>query len=124
MTSGVVVRGEARIPLTVRGPSGPDHAIEAVIDTGYTASLSLPPSLIAAMALRWQGIGRAALADGSECLFDVFEAEIVWDGRPRRVFVDEADTDPLVGMGLLSGYKLTIEVRAEGSVEIEALGSA
>ena len=31
-------------------------------------------------------------------------------GQARRLLVDEADTDPLVGMALLSGYELKIEV--------------
>ncbi len=32
---------------------------------------------------------------------DVHVAKVVWDGNERRVLVDEADTDPLVGMALL-----------------------
>jgi predicted aspartyl protease len=81
----------------------------------------LPPAQIAALGLKWQGIGRGTLADGSECLFDVFEAEVLWDGLVRRVPIDEADTDPLLGMTLLDGYELKIEVRTGGKVEIEAL---
>jgi hypothetical protein len=37
------------------------------------------------------------------------------------VHVDEADTDPLLGMTLLAGYELKIEVRSGGTVEIKAL---
>jgi hypothetical protein len=39
----------------------------------------------------------------------------------RRLLVDEADTDPLVGMALLNGYELKIEVRSRGKVEITPL---
>ena len=81
----------------------------------------MPPVQIAAFGLHWQGFGRGTLADGSECLFDVYEAELVWDGQVRRLLVDEADTDPLVGMSLLSGYELKIEVCSQGKVEITPL---
>jgi clan AA aspartic protease len=121
MITGTVNNREARIPLSLRGPQEREQEIEAVVDTGYTASLSLPPAQIAALGLDWQGFGRGTLADGSECLFDVYEAEVVWDGQVRRLLVDEAETDPLVGMALLSGYELKMEVCSQGKVEITPL---
>ncbi len=121
MITGLVNGREARISLNVLGPQEREQTVEAVIDTGYTASLSLSPAQIAALALRWQGFGRGTLADGSECLFDVYEAKVVWDGQVRRLLVDEADADPLVGMALLSGYELKIEVHSQGKVEITPL---
>jgi hypothetical protein len=39
----------------------------------------------------------------------------------RRLLVDEADTDPLLGMALLSGYELKIDVCSRGKVEITPL---
>jgi clan AA aspartic protease len=121
MISGVVTAREGRIRLKVRGPRGREREIEAVVDTGYTAWLSLPPDQITALGLRWQSIGRGILADGSECLFDVYEARVVWDRRTRRILVDEADTTPLVGMALLAGYELKMQVRARGKVTIKRL---
>src|SRR5262249_29291172 len=119
MITGVVKAHEARIRLKVQGPRGQEQEIEAVIDTGYTAWLSLPPALVAALGLRWQSFGRGILADGSECLFDVYEAKVVWDRRSRRLLVDEADTTPLVGMALLSGYELKVQARACGKVTLK-----
>lgn len=121
MISGNVDAREARIPIAVKGREGRTLEIVAVIDTGYTGSLTLPPSSVAALNLIWQNVDRGTLADGSECLFDVFEAEVVWDGKVRRILVDEADTDPLVGMSLLSGYELKVEVCSQGKVEITRL---
>lgn len=112
---------EPIIRLLVRGPLGQEHEIEAVVDTGFTGSLTLPPTLIAALSLPFRRRGRAILADGSECLFDVFEATVAWDGRPRRAAVDEADADPLVGMGLLHGFELNIQAVDGGRVTIQPL---
>ena len=121
MIAGAVRAREGRIHLKVRGPQKHEQEIEAVIDTGYTASLSLPPTLIAALHLHWNSFGRGILADGSECLFYVYLAKVVWDGKERRVLVDEADTDPLVGMALLSGYELKMQVRSRSKVTIKRL---
>jgi predicted aspartyl protease len=61
------------------------------------------------------------LADGSESIFDIYEATVVWDGEARRISVDEAETAPLVGMSLLEGYELALQVRTGGVVTITAL---
>jgi clan AA aspartic protease len=121
MITDVVKAREGRIRLKVRGPRRQEQEIEAVIDTGYTASLSLPPALVASLGLRWKGFGRGILADGSQCLFDVYVGRVVWDGKERRVLVDQADTDPLVGMALLRGYALNMQVRSRGKVTIKKL---
>jgi clan AA aspartic protease len=121
MITGMVRAREGRIRLKVRGTGKKEQEITAVIDTGYTAALSLPPTLVASLGLRWKSFGRGILADGSECLFDVYVVEVLWDGRERRCLVDEADTDPLVGMALLSGYELNMQVRWRGKVTIKRL---
>jgi clan AA aspartic protease len=121
MITGVVRGREAIVRLKIRGPRGRKRELDAVIDTGYTASLSLPPAVITSLGLRWQSFGRGILADGSECLFDVYEAQVEWDGELLRILIDEADTDPLIGMALLSDYELKIHVRAQGKVSIKRL---
>ena len=123
MITGVVKSDEGRIRLKVKGFRGQEQEAEAVIDTGYTASLTLPPVLINALGLRWRSVDRFTLADGSECIFDVYEAKVVWDGKVRQILVDEADTDPLVGMRLLRGRELKMQVRARGKVSIKRLPS-
>jgi predicted aspartyl protease len=62
---------------------------------------------------------RARLADGSEILFDVYEAVVTWDGMERNILVDEADTEPLIGMKLLRGYELKMQVVSGGKVTIK-----
>jgi len=112
---------QATIRLTVRGSSGQEQEIETVIDTGFDGALTLPLVDIAALGLPWRRRGRALLADGAESLFDVYEGFVLWDGTPRRVAVDAADVDPLVGMRLLRGYELTVQAVVGGQVIIKAL---
>ena len=77
MITGVVKFGEGCIRLTVKGLRRREQEVEAIVDTGYSASLTLPPSLIAALGLPWQTMDTARLADGSECIFSVYEARVV-----------------------------------------------
>ena len=122
MISGSVDGGrQAIIRLVVIGAHGREQEIAGVIDTGYSGSLQLPTGPVAALGLPFRGRGRPLLVDGSESIFDVHGAAVLWDGRRRRVFVDVAVTDPLVGMGLLVGYELTVQVIPGGNVRIAAL---
>ncbi len=122
MIRGVVnADREATVRLTLLGPAGQRLKVEAIIDTGFDGWVSLPASLIASLGLPWRRRGLALLADGSEAAFDIFEATVVWDRRRRRIPVDEADSVPLLGMSLLNGYELTMEVRSGGKVTIHPL---
>lgn len=122
MITGIVTGArEAVISLTVRGPNGQEHEIEAVIDTGFDGSLTLPLALVTALGSPWHRRGRALLADGNESVFDIYEATVLWDGRARRVSVDEVDVMPLVGIALLYGYELTIQIVEGGRVLLKPL---
>ncbi len=111
---------EAIVRLPVSSPQG-DYAIEAVVDTGFNGHLTLPPDLIATLGLPFCRNGRAVLGDGNSITFDIHEAVILWDGRPRRIPVDVADTEPLLGMGLLYGHELNVEVIEGGTTLIRSL---
>ena len=71
ITRAVTASLEATVRLTVRSLEGPEREIEALIDTGFNGSLTLPPGVVAALGLPWRRCGRAMLADGSKSLFDI-----------------------------------------------------
>lgn len=112
---------EAIVSLVVQGSRGQAREIEAVIDTGFTGLLTLPSDLIAELGLPLRAQGRAVLGDGREVTFDIFKADVIWDGRAYPVDVDAAETVPLVGMGLLEDQELCIQVFFGGSVSIREL---
>jgi clan AA aspartic protease len=118
---GVNADREATISLNILGENQQRQEIEAVIDTGFTGFLTLPPDIITALGLTWYTSQEGILGDGSLQVFDVYEASIVWDGQVRMVEVNEADTDPLVGMGLIEGYELRIQGIVGGAVTLIAL---
>lgn len=110
---------EARIRFAISNAEEENQLIEAVIDTGYTGFLSLPSATITELNLPWSGTDRATLGDGSETVFQVYEARIIWDGSYRTISVNEAETDPLVGMSLLEGFDLYMQTKVGGVVEIK-----
>lgn len=122
MMQGVVnLNCEATIPVVVSNENRQTQLIDAVIDTGYTGFLSLPREIIVLLNLPWTGVDRGTLGDGSEATFEVYVAKVIWDGEYRNVPVNEAETDPLIGMSLLYGYDLQIQAVEGGRVRIEAL---
>jgi clan AA aspartic protease len=120
MMHGVVNQScEATVPLVVSNENRQTRLIDAVIDTGYTGFLSLPNEIITALALPWTGIERGTLGDGSEVTFEIYAAKVIWDGEYLDIPINKAETDPLIGMGLLYGYDLRIRAIEGGSVTIE-----
>ncbi|MGK7876742.1 MAG: clan AA aspartic protease [Xenococcaceae cyanobacterium] len=111
---------EAVISVVVKNGSKL-KSINAVIDTGFTGFLSLPTAIIAELDLLWSYCDRGTLGDGSETLFDIYDAMVIWDGQYREIEINAAETDPLVGMSLLRGYRLKIDAIQGGLVNISAL---
>ncbi len=122
MIQGVVNAAyEAVVRLTVQGPSGDSQEIEAVIDTGFTGFLTLPPALVTNLGLAYRDRGRAILADGREAIFDIYDVAVLWDSRLRNTRAVAAGAVPLVGMRLLDRHLLNVEVVDGGRVVIQGV---
>ena len=121
VTGTVNARYEMMIKLPVRNSTGQQQEIEAVLDSGFTGSLTLPPSLIASLGLPWRSRSSAILANGHVEQIDIHIGTIIWDGMPRPILIQALDNVPLLGMGLLVGYDLRARVTIGGLVKIEAV---
>jgi clan AA aspartic protease len=122
MIHGVVnLHREATLPLVVGNSNGQRQVIDTVIDTGFSGFLSLPSAIITTLDLPWSASDIVTLGDGSETLFDLYTATVIWDGQYREIYIAESETEPLLGMALLYGYRLQVDTIEGGSVKIEAL---
>jgi clan AA aspartic protease len=122
MMQGVVnLRREATLVVVVGNSNRQSQAIDTVIDTGFNGFLSLPSAIITELDLPWSGSDFVTLGDGSETYFDLYTASVIWDGRYQEIDVAESETEPLLGMALLYGYRLQVDTIEGGSVTIEAL---
>jgi predicted aspartyl protease len=108
MITGIVnLDFEPIIPLSICGSDGKVYTQDAIVDTGFNGWLSLPPDLIAQLDLKWKRRGRAILGDGNFL----------------TIPIDEADSEPLVGMSLMEGYQLTVQVLEGGRVELSKVAT-
>ncbi|MCY3952985.1 MAG: clan AA aspartic protease [bacterium] len=111
---------EAVVALPLRGPTGQARDVDAVVDTGFSRFLTLPPAMVSELGLGFRGVNRVILADGSETTLEVYGVTVLWDGRPREVVAYASDTTPLAGMSLLRGHNLSIDVEDGGDVTVRA----
>lgn len=105
----------------MRGPGGTEIDVDAVIDTGFTGALTLPPGIISALGLSGQSQVASLLGDGTTCYLDAYDAEAEWDGVWLPIVVWEVDASPLLGMELLARHEMFVEFVPGGVVDITRL---
>jgi clan AA aspartic protease len=101
MQSFVNQNCEAMMPIVVGRDNKPTQLIEALIDKGFTGFLSLPLSIIESLGLPWIFSDSVTLGDGSEVIFQMYRATVIWDGQFKAVDVAASESEPLLGMSLL-----------------------
>jgi predicted aspartyl protease len=70
----------------------PDLTMEFVVDIGFVGHLTLPLSVVAALALPYRFDMHASLADDSDIQLPVYATTILWDGWSARLtFWQRAD---------------------------------
>jgi clan AA aspartic protease len=121
ITGQVSAHREAVVKLEVHGPGGIKIEVWFVLDSGFSEYLTLPPSLIASLGLLRRSATPMYLADGSRIAVDIYEGTVVWAGQPRMIGIHSVDGDALLGMALLYGSRLTVDVIDGGPVTISPL---
>jgi clan AA aspartic protease len=117
----VTAEKEAVVRIEVLGPAGQVALVEAAVDTGYNGFLTLPASHIRDLDLPFAGTVRATLGDGNEVKMDLFLAAAVWDEEPCEVLVLAVEGGALLGMAMLAGSRMTLDIEDDGVVTIESL---
>jgi hypothetical protein len=62
------------------------------------------------------------LATGVETYLDSWKGTALWHGRPRDLLILESDGEPLLGMNLLRGSRVTLDVRIDRDVVVDEQG--
>ncbi len=60
-------------------------SLDLVVDTGFNGELCLPLSLLKKHGFVWRAIRKVELADGSRVDSDLYEGQILWFGKRRKV---------------------------------------
>lgn len=93
--------------------------IEFLVDTGFNGELMLPVSVIKELCLEQIGRAEYFTADGGVVEAGVYAATLALFGELVEVDVVATDSDvSIVGMALLSDYRLVLEQR-KGVLDVE-----
>jgi clan AA aspartic protease len=123
LTGRINSNNEAVLQIAVLGAEGQMIQVEAAIDTGFNGFLTLPKTVIEKLDLSFIGPTRAALGDGNEVDLELFLGVVQWEEGPRDVLVLETEGGTLIGMALLSGHRVIMDVEEGGLISIESLES-
>jgi len=120
MQGTVTADKEAILTLIVRNGSR-ELAVEAIVDTGFTDYLTLTADHINTLDLPLVGTSLVTLADGSEVQLGIYRAVVLWHGEERAIQTLAAEGGPLLGMSLLYGSRLVMDVLDGSAFTITAL---
>jgi len=120
ITGKIVDNQEATIKLEIVSVNYTEK-IEVLIDTGFTGELTLPSDLIERLGLPRIGELPITLGDGQIVDVEMYLTIVLWHGEERIVQALCTDGKPLIGMSLLYGNRLTLDVVTDGEVSIESL---
>ena len=111
---------QAVISLDLRGPQGHTERVDAIIDTGYDGYLTVTPDIVARLQFPFRETRAYELGSGDLIDFPVHNARIIWDGQAKEIATVVTDGGILVGMSLLTGFTLFMDVIDGGAVRTEA----
>ena len=110
---------ELMVVVEISNEDGAFESFEAVLDTGFGGDLTLPHDAVERLGLKFVNRVPLILADDQEMEGIVYQGFVKWFGQVREVDVIAAEGQPLLGMHLLAGCKITIRVRPGGEALIE-----
>lgn len=98
--------------------SGVPARLETVIDTGFSGLMTLPASTVEQMRLPKVGEARAFLADGIGRQYDLYKVDVDWFGESRPIEVLCMGKFPLLGMAMMEGLDLRIQIEDRGEIAL------
>ena len=120
MIRGVISdRLELIVVVEISNEDGAFESFEAVLDTGFDGDLTLPIDAVERLGLKVINRIPLILAGDQEMEGIVYQGFVKWFGQVREIDVIAAEGQPLLGMSLLAGCKITIYARPGGEALIE-----
>jgi predicted aspartyl protease len=96
-------------------------SIDAVVDTAFSGTLALSKHDAARLKSKRTSRTRMQLADGVFQYFDTHSIGLEWLGAWRTARACELGDESLIGMRLLEGCELRVQIKDGGAVEITPL---
>ena len=109
------------VAVEISDGDGEYHPVEALMDTGFSGHLTLPPDEVARLGLAYVDRTPLTLAGDQQLHASVYEGLVRWLGQPARAYVIAMDGPPLLGMSMLANSKITILAQTGGEILIEEI---
>jgi len=109
----------AVLSLELCDSNGQIMAVSAVIDTGYDGVLTITPDIAANLHCPFRETRTYELGNGELVDFPIHDVTLIWDGQTRDVAAIVTSGGVLIGMSLLHGFTLFIDVIDGGEICIE-----
>ena len=93
--------------------------LAAIIDTGFTEWLTLPPEIVGRLGLLLIGRDRLILGNLARDDADVYEGRVHWGGTWRTINVHEFPGNPTIGMELLRGHRIEFDALGDAEIDVE-----
>ena len=113
--------GFPRIVLELPLLDGGSRKIQFIVDSGFEADLALPPSVIDVLDATYVGDIPISLADLTFRTRPVYRLFLNWQGEDRITEVISMEGNPLLGVGVLLGNQVLMDMTEGGDVTVETL---
>ena len=110
---------ELMVVVEISNGDGAFESFDAVLDTGFGGDLTLPLDAVESLGLEYENRVPLILAGDQQLVASVYRGFVKWFGLEREIYVIAAEGQPLLGMAILAGCKVTIRVRPGGEALIE-----
>ena len=111
---------EPVVTIEIADREGALQSYEIILYTGFNGEIALPDRAIELLGLSFRGQAQDwTVASGDEVPLAEYDGVVSWYGQRRRVVVVETGDEPLIGTSLLSGSRISIDMRTGGEVLIE-----
>ena len=105
------------LPIT----TGTTRGFDFILDSGFEGDLTLPPDLLPGLDMSYAGELPFALADLTLRTRPVYQILLEWQGEERIAAIVAMEGNPLLGVGLLRGNLVQMEMDEGGEVTVEVM---
>ena len=105
--------------LEIAGVGGNTQSVLALVDTGFTEWLALPPEVIEQLGLIRVSQEILTFGNLTRDAVGVYEAHIFWISEWLSVLVHQLPGEPAIGMELLRGHRIEFDALRDAEIDVE-----
>ena len=109
------------VQVELRGRDGRSVFVDAVLDTGFTGTISIPIGVIRELGIVRRRRETFVLADGSTSESSVYDGSVRFAGSWFETDIFSTHYIPTVGMRLLYGANISFDAVPDGDIEYRLL---